>query len=107
MKKRVLILSASPRKGGNSDFLCNQFLAGAEEAGHEVQKIFLRDKKINYCTACYYCKNHEGQCSIKDDVPEMINRMIEADVVVFSTPVYFYSNICEILYTFEVHISVV
>ena len=46
MSKKVLIISASPRKGGNSDVLCDQFLLGAKEAGHEVEKVFLRDKKI-------------------------------------------------------------
>lgn len=46
MTKKVLILSASPRKGGNSDLLCDQFLLGAKEAGNQVDKIFLRDKTI-------------------------------------------------------------
>lgn len=90
MNKKVLIISASPRKGGNSDYLCDQFMRGAQDAGHEVEKIFLREKKINYCTACYYCKDHDGQCAIKDDVPPIIDSMIDADVVVLSTPVYFY-----------------
>lgn len=90
MKKKVLILSASPRRGGNSDYLCDQFMNGAQEAGHEVEKISLRKKKMNYCTACYHCKNNDGQCAIKDDVPEIIDNMIAADVVVLSTPVYFY-----------------
>ena len=48
MAKRILILSSSPRKGGNSDTLCDEFLRGAKEAGHDVEKIFLRYKKINY-----------------------------------------------------------
>ena len=52
MAKRILILSSSPRKGGNSDTLCDEFLRGAKEAGHDVEKIFLRDKKINYSTGC-------------------------------------------------------
>ena len=90
MSKNVLIISASPRKGGNSDYLCDQFITGAQESGHGVEKIFLREKKINYCMACYYCKNHDGLCAIKDDVPEIIDKIIAADVVVLSTPVYFY-----------------
>ena len=49
MSKKVLIISASPRRGGNSDALCEQFMAGAKSAGHEVEKVFLRDYKINYC----------------------------------------------------------
>ena len=52
MSKRVLILSSSPRKGGNSDTLCDKFAEGAKSAGNEVEKIFLKDKKINYCTGC-------------------------------------------------------
>lgn len=88
--KNVLVISASPRKGGNSDTLCNQFISGAQEAGHEIEKINLREKEMNYCRACYYCKKHDGKCVIKDDVPEIIDKMIAADVVVLSTPVYFY-----------------
>ena len=52
MSKKVLILSGSPRKGGNSDVLCDAFMKGAQEAGNEVEKIFLRSKKIGYCNAC-------------------------------------------------------
>lgn len=90
MSKNVLIISASPRKDGNSDYLCDQFMRGAEEAGHNVEKISLRNKKVNFCNACYFCKNNNGQCSIKDDVPEIIDKIIAADVIVLSTPVYFY-----------------
>ena len=50
MSKKVLILSSSPRRGGNSDTLCDEFLRGAQEAGHEVEKIFLKDKTIHYYT---------------------------------------------------------
>lgn len=70
--------------------LCDRFMEGAEEAGHHVEKVFLRDKKIDYCKACYYCRDHEGACAIKDDVPQIIDQMIAADVVVLATPVYFY-----------------
>ena len=56
MKKQVLIISASPRKGGNSDTLCEQFRKGAEEAGNQVEKLRLSELKIDYCSACYACK---------------------------------------------------
>ena len=52
MAKKVLILSSSPRRGGNSDTLCDEFMRGAAESNHEVEKIFLRDKTIHYCTGC-------------------------------------------------------
>lgn len=91
MTKKVLILSASPRKGGNSDLLCDQFLLGAQEAGHQVEKIFLRDKKINYCTGCGTCQDNGGKCVQKDDMAEVLEKMIAADAIVMATPVYFYT----------------
>jgi multimeric flavodoxin WrbA len=91
VNKKVLILSSSPRKGGNSDLLCDQFKSGATESGNEVEKIFLRDKKINYCTGCGTCIDRKGKCSQKDDMTEVLNKMVEADVIVMSTPVYFYT----------------
>ncbi len=89
--KKVLILSGSPRKGGNSDTLCDQFMKGAQEAGNEVEKIFVAGKKIGYCRACYYCTEHKGECVIKDDMAEVLQKMLDADVIVLSSPVYFYS----------------
>lgn len=91
MSKNVLILSGSPRKGGNSDLLCDQFLRGAKEGGNQVEKIFIREKKIGYCTACYYCEDHQGTCAIKDDMAEILHKIKKADVIVMSSPVYFYS----------------
>lgn len=63
MSKRILILSASPRRNGNSDILCDQFALGANEAGHNVEKVFLRDKHIKYCSACYTCEKTNGVCA--------------------------------------------
>ena len=91
MKKNVLIISASPRKHGNSDLLCDQFLAGAQEAGHQAEKIFLRDRKINYCLACDACKKNGGICAQKDDMAGILDKIIAADVLVLATPVYFYT----------------
>lgn len=90
MTKKVLIISASPRKGGNSDLLCDQFLLGAKEAGHNVEKIFLRDHKINYCLGCGVC-NNTHKCVQKDDMKALLDKMVEADVIVLATPVYFYT----------------
>ncbi|MBQ2974497.1 MAG: flavodoxin family protein [Clostridia bacterium] len=89
MSKKVLILSGSPRKNGNSDILCDEFVKGAVEAGNEVEKIRVAEKNIGYCRACYACKN--GPCAIKDDMTEVLQKMIDADVIVLASPVYFYS----------------
>ena len=91
MRKKVLILSGSPRKGGNSDLLCDEFMRGAQEAGNEVEKIRVAAKKVAPCAACYYCRSHGGECARKDDMAEILQRMIDADVIVLASPVYFYS----------------
>lgn len=88
--KNILIISASPRKGGNSDVLCDEFIKGAQQAGNKTEKIFLRDKKINYCTGCGVC-NSTHKCVQNDDMAELVDKMVEADVIVLATPVYFYT----------------
>ena len=70
MGKNVLILSASPRKGGNSDILCDEFKKGAEKSGNS---------------------DHEGKCAINDDMAYIIDRIMKSDVIVMASPVYFYS----------------
>ncbi|MGM9642443.1 MAG: flavodoxin family protein [Eubacteriales bacterium] len=91
MSKKVLILSGSPRKGGNSDLLCDEFMRGAKASGNDVEKIRVAEKDIGYCKACYYCKSSGGTCAIHDDMAEVLQKMIEADVIVLASPVYFYS----------------
>lgn len=91
MEKKVLILSGSPRQGGNSDLLCDEFMRGAQEAGHKVEKIRVASKKVAPCSACYYCRDHQGVCVHKDDMAEILQKMIDADVLVLASPVYFYS----------------
>lgn len=90
MGKKVLILSASPRKGGNSDLLCDELLRGAQQAGHTVEKVFLRDRSIHYCTGCGVC-NNTHKCVQQDDMAEILEKMVNADVIVMATPVYFYT----------------
>ena len=90
MCKKVLVLSSSPRKGGNSYTLCDQFIKGAQESGNDVEKIYLRNKRINYCTGCGTC-NLQKPCPQKDDAAEVIDKMVKADVIVLATPVYFYT----------------
>ena len=91
MGKRVLILSSIPRKNGNSDTLCHNFASGAKDSGNEVVEIFINDKNINYCKACAYCEKHNGVCTIKDDMVDIIKEIFASDVIVFASPVYFYS----------------
>ena len=66
MSKKVLILSGSPRKSGNSDILCDEFAKGATEAGHNVGKIRVSEKNIHPCIAFYHCSKNSGACVFKD-----------------------------------------
>ena len=74
MAKKVLIISSSPRKGGNSDLLCDEFMKGAIEAGNEVEKIFLKDKTVHPCTGCSVCSMYGKPCPQKDDAAEIVEK---------------------------------
>ncbi len=91
MAKKILIISASARKGGNSDLLCDSFMEGAKTSGHNVEKIFINEKKINYCLGCGECFVDTGKCQQKDDMTQIFDKLVEADVIVFATPIYFYT----------------
>jgi multimeric flavodoxin WrbA len=90
MSKKILILSSSPRKHGNSNALCDRFMEGAIESSHQVEKVVLAEKKINYCTGCYACRS-KGLCAQKDDMAQILDSMIAVDVIVLATPMYFYT----------------
>lgn len=85
---KVVVINGSPRARGNSDLLCDQLILGAEEAGHEVEKIALREKKIQPCKACYACFR-TGVCVQKDDMAEILKKIEDADVLVLASPTYF------------------
>lgn len=89
MSKNVLIISTSPRKGGNSETLADAFAKGAIDAGNYVEKISLYDKTIGFCKGCLTCVK-TNRCVIHDDADVIAQKMMKADVLVFSTPVYYY-----------------
>ena len=89
MNKKVLIISSSYRTGGNSARLAGEFFKGASEAGNEVELISLHDKTIGFCRGCLACQKTE-RCVILDDADKIREKMLNADVVAFATPVYYY-----------------
>ena len=88
--KNILVISSSPRRRGNSDLLADAFIEGAQEAGHTVEKISLHDKKIGFCRGCLGCQKTQ-RCILRDDMDDILPRMQQAEVIVFASPVYFYS----------------
>lgn len=91
MAKNVLILMGSPRKKGNTSILCDEFARGAEEAGNTVEKIDVAAKKINGCLGCNGCQRNGGTCVQKDDMTEIYEKILAADVVVLASPIYYYT----------------
>ena len=87
--KRVLIVSASPRKNSNSEALALAFAEGAKSAGHEAELISLRGKTVNFCRGCFVCQETQ-RCVIHDDADQICQKALLADVLVFATPIYYY-----------------
>ncbi len=84
----VLGISTSPRWKGNSDLLLRQALAGAEQAGSQVEYLRLCNYKIDGCQECYACAT-TGQCPVKDDYQPVLDKMLQTDRIIFATPVFF------------------
>lgn len=89
--KNVLILEGSPRSSGNSSILSDAFAQGAEEAGCTVEKIRVARKKVAGCLGCNACYRNGSVCVQKDDMAEIREKMLAADVIVLASPIYFYS----------------
>ncbi|MBR6951956.1 MAG: flavodoxin family protein [Oscillospiraceae bacterium] len=87
--KKVLIVSSSLRAGSNSEALAEAFAEGAREAGHEAELISLRGKTVGFCRDCLACQELK-RCVIRDDADEIRKKALEADVLVFATPIYYY-----------------
>ena len=89
MAKKVLIISTSIRPNSNSEILANAFADGARTSGNEVELISLKNKTIDFCKGCFACQKL-GHCVIKDDANAITEKMLNADVIVWATPIYYY-----------------
>ena len=86
---KVLVITGSPRKNGNSNTLAEHFIKGAEEAGHKVVRFDSAFKNVHPCIACDKC-GMNGECVFKDDFEFVRNNIVDADAVVFATPMYYF-----------------
>ena len=91
MSKKIVVITGSPRKDGNSFAMTDAFIRAAEEQGHSVTRFDAAQKNVGGCHACETCYKTGKACSFDDDFNEIAPALLEADVVVFSTPVYWYS----------------
>jgi multimeric flavodoxin WrbA len=86
---KVLGLYGSPRRGGNTELLLEEALKGAEKEGAEVERIYLSDFTITPCKECHGCDN-TGNCVILDDMEKIYPKLLEADVLILASPIFFY-----------------
>ena len=86
---KVLVITTSLRAKSNSDILTDRMIAGAKDAGHEVEHISLKGKEIKYCIGCLACQQTQT-CVLKDDAVEIAEKVKNADTLVFVTPIYYY-----------------
>ena len=89
MAKKVLVISTSVRGNSNSEKLAEAFADGAKAAGNEVELISRKNKTIAFCKGCLACQQ-TGHCVIKDDANAITDKMLEADVIAWATPIYYY-----------------
>ncbi len=86
---KILLITGSPRKNGNSNTLAESFIKGAEEAGHSVVRFDSAFKNVHPCIACNKC-GMNGECVFKDDFEFVRENIVDADAVVFATPMYYF-----------------
>ena len=93
MGRKILLAMGSPRKNGNTAFLANLVAAGARQAGAEVETIDVGQLSNlpGGCSSCFGCQPNKFKCVLKDETAGLINRLIDFDVVILATPIYFFN----------------
>ena len=86
---KVLGLFGSPRRGGNTEILLEETLKGAEKEGAKVERLYLGNFTITPCKECHGC-DHTGNCVVLDDMQKIYPKLLEADVVILASPIFFY-----------------
>lgn len=89
MSKKVIVLSTSLRANSNSAALAERFAQGAKEAGNDVELVSLKGKSIGFCMGCMACQT-AGSCVLKDDAIAITGKVLNADVIAWATPIYYY-----------------
>lgn len=108
MSKNIVIITGSPRSGGNTDLLAEAFIEGAKENGNLVTRFDAGRMTIKPCQDCQYCFSHEGECCQKDEMQEIYKALYKADMLVLASPVYWFGLSAQIktaIDRFYVHVT--
>lgn len=88
---KVTVITGSAHKNGTSAMLADKFIQGAKEAGHEVFRFDAAFETVKPCLACEYCSSHNTECIHKDSMVKLNEKLIDTDVIVFASPLYYYT----------------
>ena len=88
---KILVLNGSPHPDGATSDMVKAFSEGARDVGHEVVCVLVAQKTIHGCLGCDYCRKHGGECVQKDDMQAIYPEILAADMVVFASPIYYFS----------------
>ena len=88
---KITILTGSPRKNGTSNFMADEFIKGAAESGHEIYRFDCAKSDIKNCLGCNACAMGSKPCIHKDDFVELREHLLNSDVIVFVTPIYYFN----------------
>lgn len=93
---KVTVITGSPHKKGTTAFLADKFIEGATEAGHDVYRFDAAFEDVKPCLSCEYCSNHESECVHKDSMDKLNEKLLDSDMVVFVSPIYYYTMSAQI-----------
>lgn len=87
---KIVVLNGSPRKGGNTEIMTQAFAEAARKNQNEVSILDVAPMNIRGCLGCKYCWAHKGECVQKDDMGKVFEALVDADMVVFASPIYWF-----------------
>ncbi|MEG1803573.1 MAG: flavodoxin family protein [Lachnospiraceae bacterium] len=86
----ILVITGSAHKYGTSAMLTEEFIKGATEAGHQIKRFDAAFKQVHPCIGCDHCKNTGDGCVFQDDMKDLTEDLVNADAIIFSSPIYYY-----------------
>lgn len=91
MSKNILVITGSPRKGGNSSKMADAFIEAAKKKGHKTTRVDAAQINVAGCRACEQCFSHGKPCVVDDDFNAVAAQIMDADAIVFAAPTYWYT----------------
>lgn len=88
--KKILFINGSPRHAGNTRLIMQELKNELNKMGHEIDFCDLYNSPINACLNCDSCKSNQGKCFMNDATNELLDKIEEADTIIWGSPVYWW-----------------